>query len=170
MTLTHFALLSLFPALMAYAACSDLLSMRISNRVSLLLFAGFIVMGLAVGLPWETWLMHFAAGGLVLLITFGMFAAGWIGGGDAKLAAVTAMWMGWGSLLIEYGAIASLFGGALTLALLNFRNFPLPYFARWPWLLHLHHHKTGVPYGIALAAAGLAVYPNSQIWMQSLSV
>jgi prepilin peptidase CpaA len=34
-----------------------------------------------------------------------------------------------------------------------------------PWLLILHHPKTGIPYGIALAAAGLAVYPRSPLWM-----
>ena len=95
MTVIHFAMLSLFPALMAYAACSDLLTMRISNRVSLILFFGFVVMGFALRLPLDAWLMHFAAGGLVLVITFALFAAGWVGGGDAKLAAVTAMWLGW---------------------------------------------------------------------------
>jgi hypothetical protein len=34
----------------------------------------------------------------------------------------------------------------------------------WEWLSRLHHPKTGVPYGIALAAAALAVYPHAPIF------
>jgi prepilin peptidase CpaA len=99
-----------------------------------------------------------------------MFAAGWIGGGDAKLAAVTALWLGWGSLL-EYGIWSSLFGGALTVVLLQVRMVPLPMFtARMPWLLTLHHKDTGVPYGIALAAAALVVYPESGLWRAAFNV
>jgi prepilin peptidase CpaA len=162
--MTEILILSLFPLLMAYAAASDLLSMTISNRVSLVLLAGFALVALLVGLSWNELLLHLAAGGLVLAVTFFMFAMGWIGGGDAKLAAVTALWLGWDRLL-DYGLCASVFGGVLTLALLQFRTYPLPRFsASLPWLLRLHHHKTGVPYGIALAAAGLAVYADSGIW------
>ena len=36
--------LTLFPTLMAFAAASDLLTMTISNRISLLLVAGFVVL------------------------------------------------------------------------------------------------------------------------------
>ena len=162
--MTDLLILSLFPLLMAYAAASDLLSMTISNRVSLILIAGFAATAAAVGLPWHDLGMHLAAGGLVLVITFSLFAAGWIGGGDAKLAAATALWIGWDHLL-DYGLVASLFGGALTLALLQFRTLPLPRFTEGlPWLLRLHHEKTGIPYGIALAAAGLVVYSDSPIW------
>jgi len=162
-------MLLLFPALMAYAASSDLLSMRISNRVSLILIAGFIIAALALRMPLEALALHLAAGALVLVLCFGMFAMGWIGGGDAKLAAATSLWIGW-SALAEYGIAASLLGGVLTVAILQMRANPLPYFARWPWLLHLHHEKTGIPYGIALAAAGLAVYPESTLWQLAVAL
>jgi prepilin peptidase CpaA len=163
-------ILAVFPLLMAYAAASDLLSMTISNKVCLLLLAGFVVVAASAGLTWSALGLHLAAGALVLSITFGMFAAGWIGGGDAKLAAVTALWLGWGSLL-EYGIWASLFGGVLTVLLLQFRNVPLPRFtAKLPWLLTLHHRETGVPYGIALAAAGLTVYPHSGLWQAAFAL
>jgi prepilin peptidase CpaA len=43
--------------------------------------------------------------------------------------------------------------------------FPLPaVFSRMDWLVRLHNVNAGVPYGIALAAAGLMQYPNSSIW------
>jgi prepilin peptidase CpaA len=100
----------------------------------------------------------------VLATTFVFFARGWIGGGDAKLAAATALWFGFGHLL-DYLLYASIFGGVLTLALLQFRNLPLPaVLTRQAWIKRLHDRAGGVPYGIALAAAALAVYPKTG-WM-----
>lgn len=157
-------LLLFFPAIMAFAAFSDMLTMTIPNRVSLALIAGFIAMAILTGMPLKIFGMHVAAGFLVLTVTFGMFAFGWIGGGDAKLAAATGMWCGFG-VLIEYLVFASILGGFLTLGILYLRTFYLPEFAlRIDWIARLHHHKTGIPYGIALAAAGLMVYPYTQIW------
>ena len=109
--------------------------------------------------------MHLGAAALVLVFAFIFFSRGWIGGGDAKLAAATALWFGFGHLL-DYLIYASLFGGALTLLLLQFRRWPLPgLLARQHWLLRLHEPRGGVPYGIALAAAALIVYPNTA-WMR----
>ena len=158
------ALLLIFPALMAYAAASDLLTMTIPNRLSLALVAAFLAFAVLAGLGWQAVLMHVAAGALVLAISFALFAFGWIGGGDAKLAAAAALWLGFG-MLIEYFFVASLAGGALTLALLAMRKLPLPAIALgWEWLSRLHHPKTGVPYGVALAAAALMVYPHAPIF------
>jgi prepilin peptidase CpaA len=158
-------LLLFFPALMAFSAVSDMLTMTIPNRVSLLLVAGFVAMAILTGMPLKTFGLHLVAGALVLTITFSMFALGWIGGGDAKLAAATGLWCGFG-VLLEYLLFASIFGGLLTLGLLYLRTFLLPETAmKIEWIARLHHHKTGVPYGIALAGAGLMVYPYTQIWM-----
>jgi prepilin peptidase CpaA len=93
---------------------------------------------------------------------------GWIGGGDAKLAAATALWLGF-DFLPSYLIYASLFGGALTLALLQFRKWPLPaMLAEQDWVVRLHRDDTGVPYGIALAAAALAIYPDTP-WMSAIA-
>ena len=83
--MTEMLILLLFPALMAYAACSDLVSMTISNRVCLTIVAAFFIVAPAIGLPLGAMAWHVAAGVIVLFITFAMFSAGWIGGGDAKL-------------------------------------------------------------------------------------
>ena len=108
--------------------------------------------------------MHLGAGGVVLLLAFGFFARGWIGGGDAKLAAATALWLGFDHLL-PYVIYASVFGGALTIVLLQFRLAPLPvWLASEDWVQRLHRKEGGVPYGIALAAAALAIYPDTP-WM-----
>lgn len=158
------ALLLFFPALMSYSAASDLITMKIYNSVSLALIAGFVVFAWGVGLPLETVGWHFACGALVLLITFTLFAIGQIGGGDAKLAAATAVWFGFPHVM-EYGLLSSVLGGGLTLGLLALRRWPAPKFVReTPWLFRLHNPKIGVPYGIALAAAALVIYPETAIW------
>ncbi len=163
------ARLMLFPAIMAFAASSDLLTMTISNRVSLILAGGFFVLAFAVGMDIADMLSHLGAGCLVLIVAFGLFTRGWIGGGDAKLAAATALWLGFDHLL-PYLVYASLFGGALTLALIQFRLAPLPgTLARQEWVERLHRKDAGVPYGIALAAAALAVYPDTQ-WMTAIGM
>src|SRR5262247_3315807 len=149
--------LVLFPAMMAFAASSDLLTMTISNRISLILIGGFFVMGLMVGLSGTDILLHVAAGAAILVVAFGCFAMGWIGGGDAKLAAATALWFGFDHLLI-YLLYASLLGGALTLLLMQFRMIPLPQvLAAQTWVQRLHQKDGGVPYGVALATAALCV-------------
>jgi prepilin peptidase CpaA len=153
--------LLLFPAMMAFAASSDLLTMTISNRVSLILIAGFFVLAAIAGMGVTDVLWHLAAAAIVLVVAFGFFTQGWIGGGDAKLAAATALWLGFDHVL-TYLVYASLFGGALTLLLLQFRTLPLPQkLARLGWVDRLHRKDGGVPYGIALAAAALAVYPET---------
>jgi prepilin peptidase CpaA len=165
----HAVGLVLFPALMAVAASSDLLTMTISNRISLILAGGFFVMALLIGMSGTDVLLHMGAGATVLVLAFGCFAMGWIGGGDAKLAAATALWFGFDHLLI-YLIYASLFGGALTLLLIQFRMIPLPQvLAAQVWVQRLHQKDGGVPYGIALAAAALCIYPDT-IWMKSITM
>jgi prepilin peptidase CpaA len=70
--------------------------------------------------------------------------------------------------LLNYLLYASLFGGALTLIIIRLRLWPLPAaLAGQEWAQRLHRADAGVPYGIALAAAALVVYPET-FWMQTL--
>jgi prepilin peptidase CpaA len=161
--------LLLFPALMAFAAASDLLTMTISNRVSLALAAGFLVLAMLSGMGPHDILSHVGAGAAVLTVAFICFAMGWVGGGDAKVAAAAALWFGFGHLL-DYLLYASVFGGALTLLLLQFREWPLPYaFAGQTWLLNLHAKESGIPYGIALAIGALMIYPETE-WIKAVDL
>lgn len=161
------ARLLLFPALMAFAAASDLFTMTISNRVSLVLAAGFLVLAPAGGMGLHEMLSHIGAGATVLAVAFTCFAMGWMGGGDAKVAAAVALWFGFDHLM-NFLVYASLFGGALTLLLLQFRQWPLPYpLTSQPWLLRLHAKESGIPYGIALAIGALMVYPETE-WMKAV--
>ena len=78
--------LTLFPGVMAFAAASDLLTMTIANRVSIVLIAGFVVLAALSGATSTVLASHIAAGIVVLAAAFVCFARGWVGGGDAKLA------------------------------------------------------------------------------------
>jgi prepilin peptidase CpaA len=163
------ARLLLFPALMAFAAVSDLFTMTISNRVSLALIAGFLLLAPLIGMGGTDILMHVGAGVAVLVVAFGCFAAGWVGGGDAKLAASAALWFGFAHLM-NYLVYASLFGGALTILLLQLRQWPLPYaLTGQAWLMRLHAKESGIPYGIALAIGALAIYPETE-WVRAVSL
>jgi prepilin peptidase CpaA len=161
--------LTLFPAMMAFAASADLFTMTISNVIPLIVAGGFFALAALDGVPVADIGNHLAAGLAVLAVCFVFFARGWIGGGDAKLASATALWFGWTDLY-AYLLYASLFGGALTLLLLEFRRRALPpALAGQPWVARLHEPDGGVPYGIALAAAALVTYPST-LWMRAMAL
>src|SRR5258707_10872695 len=125
--------------------------MRISNRLSIALFLAFFAVAALIGMPLPDMGRHMIASAIVLVFAFGFFAMRWIGGGDAKLAAATALWFRFDQLL-NYVLIASLFGGVLTLAIMRFRLIPLPRFlADQEWAKRLHRMDADIPYGIALA-------------------
>jgi prepilin peptidase CpaA len=167
--LSNALVLVLFPAIMAFAASSDLFTMTISNKTSLLLVAGFFALAPMIGMSASDIAAHAGAGGVVLAIAFVFFTLGWIGGGDAKLAAAIALWLGF-EQLIPFLLYASLLGGALTVAMLRFRVMPMPAILMGKgWAERLHKVDAGVPYGIALALAALLIYPETP-FMKSIGL
>jgi prepilin peptidase CpaA len=168
-TTLDIARLCFFPALMAFAAVSDLLTMTISNKISLILVAGFIILAIPSGMLGEDILQHVMAALIVLTVSFICFAMGWIGGGDAKVVSAAALWFGF-SYLLNYLISASLFGGALTFLLLQFRKWPLPVgLGKHKWLQDLHTEGADIPYGIALALGALLVYPDTP-WISAVDL
>ncbi len=157
-----------FPFLMILAGCMDLFTMQISNNISIALVVAFLPLSLCCGLPLSLIGLHYACGLFILVVTFALFAWGKIGGGDAKLAAASAIWMGW-SFVFDYLVTASFLGGLLALFLLSARQFPLPLMLeRQPWIVRLHKPKGGVPFGVALGLGGIIVYPQTAIWIGAL--
>jgi prepilin peptidase CpaA len=152
------------PALLLAAGLYDLASFTIPNFLSVALAASFLVFAAAAGFSPVLLGWHLAAGMAGLAVGFGLFAMGWIGGGDAKLFAAIALWLGFSDLL-PYAAVASLFGGLLSLMLLLARQIPLPQLlADRAWALRLHDARSGIPYGVALAAGAVALLPYSEIF------
>ena len=127
------------------------------------------MLALLGGMGLHDFALHVGAGATVLVVAFGCFALGWVGGGDAKVAAAAGLWFGFDHLL-NYLLYASLFGGALTLLLLQFRQWPLPYCCSGQaWLMRLHAKESGIPYGIALAIGALMIYPETE-WMKAIDL
>lgn len=160
--------LCVFPGAMALAGSMDLITMTIPNRISIFLVAAFAIMAPLVGLnPWQL-AGHVASGGAMLALGIFMFSRGWIGGGDAKIFATVALWFGFDHLG-EFAVLSAAAGGVLTIALLLFRTMPLPPFAiTQAWIVRLHHPRTGVPYGIAMAAAALMIYPSTPWFLSAV--
>ncbi len=160
------AFLPLVPliALLLLAAGWDVASFTIPNFIQIgliLAFAGFVLVSgvSASAIGW-----HLLAGLAGLAAGFTLFALGYIGGGDAKLFACVALWLGFHDLP-DYALVACVLGGALSLGILAIRKFPLPSFlARQEWLLRLHDPKQGVPYGVALAAGLFLILPQTEVF------
>jgi prepilin peptidase CpaA len=161
-------ILTVFPLAVAFAGAMDLFTMTIPNRISLVMGAVFLVLAPIAGLGvWEI-ATHLAAALLVLAIGVLLFIPGWIGGGDAKLAAAIALWMGFESLF-AYFFYAAFAGGVLALAFSTFREVPLPRLVlAEAWAVRLHSREGGIPYGVALAAGALVVYPHTA-WFAALT-
>jgi prepilin peptidase CpaA len=156
-------LMFVLPALLAVAAAFDLATFTIPNLLSLAIAAAFAVFGLVVGLAPGDFAFHLLAGLIALAAGFALFAFGYIGGGDAKLFAAVALWLGLHDFL-AYALASSVMGGLLTLALLMLRQWPLPAgLARWDWIIKLHEKSSGIPYGVALASGALLVLPHAEI-------
>jgi len=163
-----FPLLFLFPLGMGAAAALDLLTFTIPNRVSTALLTGFLATAVLIGIPGQIIFSHLSAALAVLLFGFLAFARGWVGGGDAKLMAAAALWLGFEHLL-PFLLWTAILGGGLALLLLAYRRMlPPPWLICQPWALRLHDPKEGIPYGIALAGAALIVYPQT-IWMTGIA-
>ena len=148
-----------FLAGMLAAAVWDLFTMTIPNRICLALVAEFFGAAALVQMPLPVLAQHVVCGMAILTIGFVLFQTGSLGGGDAKLLAAAALWLG-SSHLLQFLAYVGLAGGVLALVLLKFRAFPLPArFASEAWLARLHTRSEGIPYGIAIAAGAILLFP-----------
>ena len=151
-----------FAAPLLAAACTDFWSMKIPNKVSLAMLAGFF---LCLPLTWQglpLFAEHMAVGLTFFVAGFAMFAFGWLGGGDAKLMAAIAIWFGWEDAM-AYVVYTTLFGAALGLMIMLTEKI-LPVRVRTSELgMRMFQGGKDMPYGLALAAGALFVWPSSQI-------
>lgn len=158
-----YSLLLVFPAVMIFAALSDLFTLTIPNRLSIILVAVFFPLAFLVGLPLEAVGMHVLAGFGVLVVGFILFATGTFGGGDAKLMAAASLWLGIAPLQ-HFFIYVALIGGALAVGILLYRRLPEAAIVGPDWALRLHEKKTGIPYGIAISGAALMSFPTTELY------
>ncbi len=138
--------------LCAVACVTDWRGLRIPNTLSVAIVALFAVAALAdPGYAAPLW-PHLAAGGVMLLVTFGMFCAGLFGGGDAKLASALALWLGLPGIA-PFVFFMGLAGGGLALAALYIkRKKPFVHASPESWVGQLQRGRNALPYGLAISA------------------
>jgi len=153
----HKLVLWIYVALLGWAAISDTLRLIIPNRVSLGLLLLYPAQALTIGSGSDVAYAALIAA-IVLLVGAGMFARGWLGGGDVKLMAVVALWAG-PKLIVDFILVMTLSGAALAIALMT------PMAALLPVYLtpetsgdgEVRRMRRNMPYGVAIAIAGLYV-------------
>ena len=162
------ALLMSFPVAMTFAAANDLFTMKIPNKISSAIVAMFFAAVFVARLDWQTTGLHIACGAAVLVFGFVLFQMKMLGGGDAKLMAASALWMG-ADQILAFIAYVTIFGGILAVGILFYRKFiPASALALPGWAMRLHVQGTGIPYGIAISAAALLLYPQTP-WFQAFA-
>ena len=156
--------LSVFPAALIIAAANDLYEFKIPNWIAITLFCAYFAAGAAFGAGASDMLEGLLLAGAALTIGFGLFAMRILGGGDAKLIAAIAPWIGLSAAPLFLVNMA--FSGAvLAAALLLFRKTPaLPIYAQAPWVMRLHQKPKDIPYAVAIAAGGLLSFPHTPLF------
>lgn len=157
----------IFAGAMIIASWRDLTSMTIPNMVSVVLFLSFWILAPLAGLEWKSIGMHALGGLACFAVGVVFFAVGWMGGGDVKLLGATAFW--WAPTeLAHYLLYTAMFGGALAVILLGARRIPASLLGGIPdWTDKLLREETNMPYGLALSASALLVFPTSEIFQSS---
>ncbi|MGC1302417.1 MAG: prepilin peptidase [Caulobacteraceae bacterium] len=163
MTVVQLVLVSVFPACVIAAALTDATSYTIPNRLSAFLAVAFVPAALAMGMSPLAFAISLGMGVAGLALGIAMFALRWIGGGDAKLLAACALWLGLGAItpFLLWTGVA---GGVLALGLMGLRKFPAPLAASGPpWFGRLMKPGGDVPYGVAIAVGALFALPHASI-------
>lgn len=162
--LLTFIITAVFGLCMLMAAYKDLTSYTIPNVISLVLLGSFFALAPFMGLTWAEFGTHIAMFSGSLAVMMAMFAFGWIGGGDAKLFAATAIW--WMPYdLLTYSLYTAMAGGALALVLVTSRTFLPVRVQTAGWVHTLLRDEKKMPYGLALAFAAMITLPMSQIYL-----
>lgn len=148
---------TLFAAILLAAAISDLLTRRIPNWMTGFLALAFLPAAAMAGYSWPEFGWHVLAGFTALGAGFVLHSLRLFGGGDAKLLAGVALWLGWPALL-PLLVMTTMAGGLLAIVFLfaqQLRGDPRLLFLH-PWI-GSGPFKTGMPYGVAIALAGIMV-------------
>lgn len=145
---------AIFMGAMIHVMYTDLTQQRIHNRVILLLLAAFLPLAAISGFSLQTIALSAGSAVLVFLAGFGCFYAGWLGGGDVKLAAVSALWLGPGTV-IHFVLWTAILGSMITLSILALRR-------KRALENGLEYRRDRfLPYGPGMALAAIILFPQS---------
>lgn len=164
------AIFVILPLCLAMAAFSDILTMTIPNRVSIILAASFFVVAPFSGMDLATFGWSVAASLIVFSGCFALFALNVMGGGDAKILSAAALWYGFNIDLVAFLGFTGIYGGFLALIVLMIRaNQNTLLVSPIPIPMHFFKDRAGIPYGVAIGAAAFSTFPDSQIFVGALN-
>lgn len=127
------------------AAITDIRSRRITNRLNAAIALGAPLFWWASEMTqWPDLALQLGVALATFAILTLLFAIRAIGGGDVKLLTALALWIE-PALFVKLIVMMALLGGVLTLALIGWRH------------LRRRRERIEVPYGVAIALAGLWV-------------
>jgi prepilin peptidase CpaA len=153
----------LFAAGMLHAALTDLRSRRIRNWLVVALAIAWAPLAIAAGLSVGQMGWALLAAALVFAGGFGCFCAGWLGGGDVKLATVAVLWLG-AAQAVPFLVLTALLGAVLSLPLLALQRLGSLAAGGGGEAATIPRE---VPYGLALAMAGIGLL-NGSPWIAAL--
>lgn len=165
--LLPFLVFFIFSTPQLMAALNDANAMKIPNRIPLIAFLSFF---LVLPFTWAgipVFLEHLNVCLVVFAVGFAMFAFGWMGGGDSKLLAGTAIWFTW-SDIFTYILLTTVFGAILTIILVVGRAFIPIRILTTPWAQMMLKDEKKIPYGLALAAGAICTLPTSRVFLATL--
>lgn len=163
----------ILPLIVFLAGAFDLYTYHIPNILSVVLIAGFYVFAMfSPNMTWEMIGFHTLTGTGALVVCFILFCLGLFGGGDAKIFATSALWIGHYDIL-NYFIAVTIAGGALSIFVLLFRaNVCYPMILNIKWLSSLYFgngtHKNAIPYAVAIAAGLFFTLHNTQIFQAAI--
>ena len=143
-----------FMGAMIWVMYTDLTQQRIPNAVILFLVVTYLPLALSAGFELDAMTYAFGSALIVFMAGFGCFSAGWLGGGDVKLAAVSALWLGHDTV-ISYVLWTAILGSIVTLSIMALRR-KRAIDADLPFDRH-----TSLPYGPGMALAAIILFPQS---------
>jgi prepilin peptidase CpaA len=152
-----------FPVLLTAGAVSDLFRYLIPNWIALLLAILAVPALLLAGVDLAGLAWHLAVGLIVLVVASILFFRGLLGGGDAKLLAAAACWTGW-PMVVPFVVYTAIAGGVLAIVMIVVRRPFRNQDVHVDWLSSLLSRNSGIPYGIAIAVGGWAIWWRLSIY------
>lgn len=141
----HYGLLIALAIALLIAAFTDMRSRQISNKLNLAIALGAPIFWWSSGMSlWPDVAIQFGIAIAAFAVLAGMFALGWMGGGDVKLLTVLALWIEPNSFM-QLLIIMALAGGLLTIVM-----------GAWHFMRR-QKERLAIPYGVAIAIGGLWV-------------
>jgi prepilin peptidase CpaA len=164
------AIFVIFPLCLAMAAFSDILTMKIPNRVPIVLAVSFFVVAPLSGMDLVTFGWSIAAAIMVFAGCFALFAFNVMGGGDAKILSAATLWYGFNIDLVAFLGLTGIYGGFLALIVLMIRaNENVLLISPVPIPMHFFNARAGIPYGVAIGTAAFSTFPESDIFIHALA-